>query len=83
MAYIPNKLLIFGAVAAAALAVPGLLGPQIFQEAEARHNDEHNPQASANNRATGNVVNLQAAVAVADALNQNDVTICVIARNCE
>ena len=35
MAYIPNKLVLFGAIAAAALVVPETLGPLMFQDAEA------------------------------------------------
>jgi hypothetical protein len=35
MAYIPNKLVLFGAIAAAALVVPATLGPLMFQDAEA------------------------------------------------
>jgi uncharacterized membrane protein len=32
----PKNLVIFGAVAAAALVIPGMLGPLIFQQAEAQ-----------------------------------------------
>lgn len=35
MVKIPNKLIIFGALAAAALAVPGVLGPLMLEEAYA------------------------------------------------
>jgi hypothetical protein len=75
MEKIPNKLLILGAVAAAALVVPGVLGPLVLEEAYAQ-------TARASNRATDNVVNVQAAVAVQDALNENDVTVCIIADTC-
>lgn len=45
MEKIPNKLVIFGAIAAAALAVPSVLGALTFQEAYATHNDRHLNQA--------------------------------------
>jgi hypothetical protein len=41
MIKIPNKFVIFGAVAAAALVVPGVLGPLMFQEAHAAHREGH------------------------------------------
>ena len=74
MINIPSKFVIFGAVAAAALVVPGILGPLVFNEAYA--------EANANNRATANVVNVQAAAAIDRALNNNDVTVCVVANSC-
>jgi hypothetical protein len=77
MANIPNKLVIFGAIAAAALAVPGLVGPLMFDEAYATHNEQSN---NANQRADDNVLNVQAIVqANADV---RDVTVCVIADDC-
>jgi hypothetical protein len=38
MINIPNKLIIFGAIAAAALVIPGTLGPLMFQDAQAVRN---------------------------------------------
>lgn len=79
MTKLQNRFVVFGAIAAAALAVPGVLGPLTFEEAYAQ-------EARANNKATANLVNVQAAVAVndvvEDSLNNNDVTVCVAANNC-
>jgi hypothetical protein len=76
MAKIPNKLVVFGAVAAAALVIPGMLGPLVFQEAEARHNEQ---SQEAINRAGNTLVNVQANVQA----NVNDVTVCLVTGTCE
>jgi hypothetical protein len=60
MANIPNKLVIFGAVAAAALVVPGLVGPLLFDEAYAATEKEQSNRAV--QTARDNVVNAQIAV---------------------
>ncbi|MDQ3968222.1 MAG: hypothetical protein M3275_07495 [Thermoproteota archaeon] len=79
MAYIPNKLVIFGAVAAAALVVPGILGPLMFQEAEATHRQGHSDNSqNAVNRAGDNLLNVQANAQVI----VNDVTACIIVEDC-
>jgi hypothetical protein len=76
MIKIPNKLVIFGAVAAAALVVPGIIGPLVSNEAYA--------EARASNRAGDALVNLQVAAAVeaTDVLNDNQVTACIIVSEC-
>ena len=79
MIKIPNKLVIFGAVAAAALVVPGVLGPLAFQEAEAAR-DQRN---EATQTARENLVNVQAQVQAnvdADVRNNN---VCVIVETCQ
>lgn len=72
----PKNLVIFGAVAAAALVVPGMLGPVLLPEAYADHNQSNR----AVNEQTDNVLavgaNVQANVDV------SDVNVCVIARTC-
>jgi hypothetical protein len=81
MIKVPNKLVIFGAVAAAALAVPGVLSPLMFEEAYAHHRDVH--QETGQQRAVG-VVALNAAVNANDVvdINRNDVTACVLVDQC-
>jgi hypothetical protein len=76
MANIPNKLFIFGAVAAAALVVPGLVGPLMFDEAYAIGDKSQSNHAS--QQAQDNVVNVQAAVQA----NVNDLNVCVLADTC-
>lgn len=71
MTKISNKLVIFGAVAVAALVVPGLAGPLMFDEAYATHNEQSN---NANQQAKNNLVNVQAAVQA----NLDDLQVCVI-----
>ena len=79
MAKIPNKLVLFGAIAAAALVVPGVLGPLMFQEAEATHRQGHSDNSqNAVNRAGDTLVNVQANVQA----NVNDVTACIIVEDC-
>jgi hypothetical protein len=78
MIKIPNKLVIFGAVAAAALVVPAMLGPLALPQAYADHTNQSN---RAINEQTDNVLavgaNVQANVDV------DDVNVCVIARTCQ
>jgi hypothetical protein len=79
MTKLPNKLVLFGAIAAAALVIPGTLGPLAFQEAEATHRQGHNDNSQeAVNRAGDTLVNVQANVQA----NVNDVTACIIVENC-
>jgi hypothetical protein len=80
MIKIPNKLVIFGAVAAAALAVPGVLGP-LFQEAAAA------PDQS--NRGTQNAVagiaalNLGVNANVNAEVEDNEVAACAVLAACD
>jgi hypothetical protein len=60
MVKIPNKFFIFGTVAVAALVVPGIAGPLMFDEAYAVSNKEQS--TNANQRADDNVLNVQAVV---------------------
>jgi hypothetical protein len=82
MIKIPNKLVIFGAVAAAALAVPGVLGPLMFEEAYAHHRDVHQevgPQNAVGVVAANVGANVNADVNVED----NEVAACVIVGECD
>ncbi len=82
MIKIPNKLVIFGAVAAAALAVPGVLSPLMFEEAYADHRRVN--QETGQQTAVG-VVALNAAVNANDVvdISRNDVTACVLVDECQ
>jgi hypothetical protein len=77
---IPNKLVLFGAVAAAALVIPGTLGPLVFQEAEARHEGDRHTEQSQNavNRAGDTLLNVQANVQA----QVTDVTVCLVVDDC-
>jgi hypothetical protein len=77
MANIPNKLVIFGAVAAAALVVPGLVGPLLFDEAYAATEKEQSNRAV--QTARDNVVNAQ--IAVGANVDVQDVNVCVITQD--
>jgi predicted polyphosphate/ATP-dependent NAD kinase len=77
MANIPNKLVIFGAVAVAALVVPGLVGPLMFDEAYAATEKEQSNSASQTAKDT--VVNVQAAVQAN--VDVQDVNVCVITQD--
>jgi hypothetical protein len=77
MVKIPNKLFIFGVVAAAALVVPGLAGPLMFGEAYAIGDKSQSNHAS--QQAEDNVVNVQAAVQA----NVNDLNVCVLTSECD
>jgi hypothetical protein len=72
----PNKLLLLGVVAAAALVVPGVLGPLALQEAYADHNQSNRAVQNAAAGVLAANVNVQANADV------SDVNICVIARTC-
>jgi hypothetical protein len=77
MTKLPNKLVIFGAVAVAALVVPGLVGPLMFDEAYAATEKEQSNRAS--QTADDTLVNVQAAVQA----NIDDVNVCVIVEECD
>jgi hypothetical protein len=77
MKTVSNKFLIVGAVAAAALVVPGLVGPLMFDEAYAVSNREQSNRAS--QTADDTLVNVQAAVQA----NIDDVNVCVIVEECD
>jgi hypothetical protein len=77
MVKVPNKFIIFGAVAAAALVVPGLAGPLMFDEAYAVSENENSQKA--NQRADDNVLNVQAVVQA----NVQDTNVCVIVEDCD
>ncbi len=79
MAKIPNKFVLFGAVAIAALAVPGLLGPMAAQHAYAEHQTAAHQSNEATQTAEKNLVNVQAAVQANADVDVNDVTVCVLA----
>jgi hypothetical protein len=79
MIKIPNKLVIFGAVAAAALAVPGVLGPLMFEEAHAARDNNNEQSAEALNRAGDSLVNVQAAVGANVNAQDVSVTACILA----
>ena len=75
MAKIQNKLVIFGAIAAAALVIPGLLGPLGFQQADAARDTRQDATALARG-VVAVAANVQADV---DVDNNN---VCVIAETC-
>ena len=75
MAKIQNKLVIFGAIAAAALVIPGLLGPLGFQQADAARDTRQDATAFARG-VVAVAANVQADV---DVDNNN---VCVIAETC-
>jgi predicted polyphosphate/ATP-dependent NAD kinase len=79
MTKLPNKLVIFGAVAVAALVVPGLVGPLMFDEAYAATEKEQSNSASQTAKDT--VVNVQAAVQAN--VDVQDVNVCVITTECD
>jgi hypothetical protein len=74
MTKLQNRFVIFGAIAAAALAVPGVLGPLTFDQAYAQPNNEQSANALQNAR--GLVV---AQVAVPANVNVQDVDVDVVA----
>jgi hypothetical protein len=77
MTKLPNKLVIFGAVAVAALVVPGLVGPLLFDEAYAATEKEQSNRAV--QTARDNVVNAQ--IAVGANVDVQDVNVCVITQD--
>lgn len=82
MVKIPNTLVILGAVAAAVLVVPGVLGPLMFEEAYAHHRDVHQevgPQRAVGVVAANVGANVNADVNVED----NEVAACVIVGECD
>ena len=82
MIKVPNKLVIFGAIAAAALVVPGVLAPLMFDEAYAHHRDVHQevgPQRAVGVVAANVGANVNADVNVED----NEVAACVIVGECD
>ena len=83
MVKIPGKFVLFGAIAAAAVVIPGVLGPMGLQDAYAARGDQSN---DATNTAENALVqaNVQANVNAKDVVdvNNNDVAVCVIARDC-
>jgi hypothetical protein len=74
----PNKFVLFGAVAAAALAVPGLLGPLMFEEAYAARENKNEQSARSFNQAGDSLVNVQANVPANVNVQDVDVTACVL-----
>lgn len=80
MAKIPNKFVLFGAVAVAALVVPGLGGPLMFDQAYAQASDREQ-SIHATQTATENLVNAQVALGVN--ANVEDVNVCVIVDDCD
>lgn len=74
MTKLPNRFVMLGAIAAAALAVPGLLGPLTFEQAYAQSNEQ---SARALQVAQGGLVN--ANVAVPANVNVQDVNVAVVA----
>ena len=81
MKKLSNKFVLFGVVAAAALAVPGVLGPLMFEEAYAHHRDVHQevgPQRAVGVVAANVGANVNADVNVED----NEVAACVLTGEC-
>ena len=76
-----NKFVLFGAIAAAALVVPGVLGPLMFEDAYAQaSNREQSARAIQN--AQGVVV-AQVAVPANVNVEVTDVNACIIVEDCD
>jgi hypothetical protein len=82
MKKISNNLVIFGAIAAAALAVPGVLGPLTFDEAYAQASDREQSNR-ASQTADDVLVNVQAQVLANADVDISDVNACVIVEDCD
>ena len=76
MTKIQNKLVIFGAIAAAALAVPGVLGPLMFEEANAQATQRGVQQA------TG-VAAINVGAQVNANVEENEVAVCAVIAECD
>ena len=76
-----NKLMLFGAMAAAALVVPGVLGPLMFDEAYAQQ--QRNEQSARAIQNAEGVIVAQVAVPANVNVQANDVTACIIVEDCE
>ena len=72
-----NKFVLFGAIAAAALVVPGVLGPLVFEEAYAQDRGPRNEQSANALQNAHGLVNAQ--VAVPANVNVQDVDVAVTA----
>jgi hypothetical protein len=82
MINIPNKLVIFGAVAAAALVVPGVVGALTFQQAYADHQTQAIDRVEQNARGLVNVqANVQAQVQAN--VEDNEVAVCAVIAECD
>lgn len=82
MEKISNKLLLFGAVTAAALVVPGVLGSLVFQEAQAQSGVEQ--AIDQVGTATGAIaVNANVGANVGVNVEDNEVAACVIVGECD
>ena len=76
-----NRLVVFGAIAAAALVIPGVFGPLMFDEAYAQQRNEQSSRAIQN--AEGVIV-AQVAVPANVNVQVNDVTACILVEgDCE
>jgi hypothetical protein len=82
MANIPNRLVIFGAVAAAALVVPGALGALTFQEAYANHQNQAIDRVEQTARGAI-AANVNVGANVAANVEDNQVAACVLVNDCE
>jgi hypothetical protein len=84
MAKVPKKLLIFGAVFAAALVIPGVLGPLGFQQAEAARDQSQAIDRVEQNAAAGvAAVNANVAANVGVNVEDNEVAACAIIAECD
>lgn len=76
MIKIPNKVVILGAIAAATLVIPGILGPLGLQQAEAARDQRNEATQFARGVVAANA-NVQANVDV------DNVNVCVVVETCQ
>jgi hypothetical protein len=81
MTKLQNRFVIFGAIAAAALVVPGVLGPLMFEEAYAQSSTREQSARAVQNAA--GVVVAQVAVPANVNVEVTDVNACIIVDECD
>ncbi len=82
MTKLSNKFILFGAIAAAVVVVPGVLGPLGFQEAAAAPNQSNRGTQTAQDNVVNAQVGVQANANIPVRVQDNQVAICVIAEDC-
>ena len=84
MIKVPNTLVLFGAIAAAALVIPGVLGPLGFQQADAARDQSQAIERVQQNAAAGvAAVNANVAANVGVNVEDNEVAACAIIAECD
>ena len=82
MTKIPNKFVLFGAIAAAALVVPTVLGSLVLQEAAAAPNQNNKGTQTAQDNVVNAQVGVQANANIPVRVDDNQIAVCVIAEDC-